>query len=217
MKFKLGNAIEPLANGFIKNNPTFRLVLGTCPTLAVTTAATNGITMGLATTFVLICSNFLISLLRNVIPGKVRIPAYILIIATFVTVVEMVMNKFLPDLYETLGLYIPLIVVNCIIMARAESFANQNKPLPSVMDGLGQGLGFTMSITFISIVREFLGAGSFFGMELPGLAEYAMSIFIMPAGAFLIFGFLMVLFNTAVKAFEKRKEARQSADGGHAL
>lgn len=202
---KLKGVIEPFTDGFVKNNPTFRLVLGTCPTLAVTTSAMNGITMGLATTFVLMCSNLLISILRNVIPGKVRIPAYILIIATFVTVVDMTMKKFLPDLHATLGLYIPLIVVNCIIMARAESFANHNAPLPSVMDGLGEGLGFTLSITLISIVREFLGAGAFFGMAIPGLAEYAMSIFIMPAGAFLVFGFMIVVFNIAVNAFEKRK------------
>jgi len=211
---KFRAAIEPFSNGFVKNNPTFRLVLGTCPTLAVTTSAVNGITMGLATTFVLICSNFLISLLRNIIPGKVRIPAYILIIATFVTVVDMTMKKFLPDLHATLGLFIPLIVVNCIIMARAESFANQNAPLPSVLDGLGEGFGFTLSITFISIVREFLGAGSFFGMEIPGLSSLAMSIFIMPAGAFLVFGFLMVIFNMAVKAFEKKK--LRGAQGGQA-
>jgi electron transport complex protein RnfE len=208
---KFRAVIEPFANGFVKNNPTFRLVLGTCPTLAVTTSAMNGITMGLATTFVLMCSNLLISLLRNIIPSKVRIPAYILIIATFVTVVDMTMKKFIPDLHATLGLYIPLIVVNCIIMARAESFANQNMPLPSVMDGLGVGLGFTLSITLISIVREFLGAGAFFGMTIPGLSDFAMSIFIMPAGAFLVFGFMIVCFNAAVKAFEKRR-----AQGGQA-
>ncbi|MDD3947624.1 MAG: electron transport complex subunit E [Clostridia bacterium] len=214
MKNKLRLTIEPFTNGIAKNNATFRLMLGTCPTLAVTTAAMNGLTMGLATTFVLLCSNFIISLLRNVIPGKVRIPAYILIIATFVTVVDMVMNKFLPELHETLGLFIPLIVVNCIIMARAESFASHNAPLPSVMDGLGVGLGFTLALTLIGLVREFLGAGAFFGIEIPVVADFAMTIFIMPAGAFLVYGFLLVLFNVAVNAFQKKKVAE--AQGGQA-
>lgn len=210
MKSKLRLTLEPFTDGIIKNNPTFRLILGTCPTLAITTAAINGLTMGLATTFVLICSNLMISLLRNIIPSKVRIPVYIIIIATFVTVVDMVMNKFLPDLHKTLGLFLPLIVVNCIIMARAEAFANQNTPLPSALDGMGAGLGFTLSLTFIGIVREFLGAGSFFGIQIPYVGDYAMTIFIMPAGAFLVYGFLMVLFNAAVNAFQKKKQAKQA-------
>ncbi|HPO54195.1 MAG TPA: electron transport complex subunit E [Clostridia bacterium] len=217
MKDRFKGVIEPFSNGIVKNNPTFRLVLGTCPTLAITTAALNGLTMGLATTFVLICSNFLISLLRNVIPDKVRIPAYIMIIAAFVTVVDMVMAKFLPDLHKTLGLYIPLIVVNCIIMARAEAFSNQNAPLPSVMDGLGTGIGFTLALTVMGIIREFLGAGSFFGIEIPYLSNYAMTIFIMPAGAFFVYGFLIVLFNAAVDAIQKKIDAKSAGQKHHVL
>lgn len=212
-KVSLRTLSEPLVNGFTKNNPTFRLVLGTCPTLAVTTSAMNGISMGLATTFVLIGSNAMISLLRNIIPDKVRIPAFILIIATFVTVVQRVMNAYLPDLYASLGLFIPLIVVNCIILARAESFASANPVLPSVLDGLGAGLGFTVSITFMSMVREFVGSGSVFGYAIPALQDLKMTIFIMPAGGFMVFGFLMVVFNQIFNLIEKKKGAKQRQGG----
>lgn len=198
-----------VSDGIFKNNAAFRLVLGTCPTLAVTTSAVNGLSMGLATTFVLICSNFMISLLRRVIPEKVRIPAYVLVIATFVTVVQMVMQKFLPDLNDSLGLFIPLIVVNCVILARAESFAAKNGVFQSALDGIGTGLGFTLALTLIGIVREFLGAAAFFGLEIPFLAPYAMTIFILPAGGFFVFGFLMVAFNLVLSKVEQWNEKRR--------
>jgi electron transport complex protein RnfE len=203
-KLKLNDLVTPFTNGIIKNNVTFRLVLGTCPTLAVTTLAMNGIGMGLAVTFVLVFSNAIVSALRNFIPRKVRIPAYILIIATFSTIVEMVTRAFLPDLYSKLGLFIPLIVVNCILLARVESFASLNRVLPSVMDGLGIGLGFTMSITLMGIIREFIGAGTFFGMPINALinADLPMVIFILPAGGFMVFGFMLVIFNTIVEKIE---------------
>lgn len=203
-KLKLNDLVTPFTNGIIKNNATFRLVLGTCPTLAVTTLAMNGIGMGLAVTFVLVFSNAIVSALRNFIPRKVRIPAYILIIATFSTIVEMVTRAFLPDLYSKLGLFIPLIVVNCILLARVESFASLNRVLPSVMDGLGIGLGFTMSITLMGIIREFIGAGTFFGMPINALinADLPMVIFILPAGGFMVFGFMLVIFNTIVEKIE---------------
>ena len=157
---------KTLLNGIFNENPTFRLVLGMCPTLSITYQASNGIGMGLATTFVLVFSNLVISLLRNLIPEKIRIPAFIVIIATFVTVVEMVMQAFLPSLYDTLGVFISLIVVNCIIFARAEAFAFKNPPLLSAMDGLGMGLGFTMAITLLSCIRELLGSGHHFRRPL---------------------------------------------------
>jgi electron transport complex protein RnfE len=198
-----------LTNGLLKNNPVFRLVLGTCPTLAVSTMAINGIAMGLAATFVLICSNMLVSALRKVIPDKVRIPAFVLIIATFVTVVEMVMRKFLPDLYAEMGLFIALIVVNCIILARAEAFASTNTVLDSALDGLGMGLGFTLSLTLIGIVRELLGQGKFFGIAVPFVKEFAMSVFVIPAGGFLVFGLLMAAFNHIYAKAEERKNNKK--------
>ncbi len=207
----LSEIVAPLPAGIVKNNPVFRLVLGTCPTLAVTTSAINGLSMGLATTFVLIGANAIVSLLRNFIPQKVRIPCFILVIATFSTVVEMVMNYALPDLYETLGLFIPLIVVNCIVLARAESFASVNPVLPSMMDGLGIGLGFTVSLTFMGLFREFLGAGSVFGYAIPGLQDVAMTIFILPAGGFLAFGLLMVVYNQIFDAIDRKRAARRAA------
>ncbi|MEG1612853.1 MAG: electron transport complex subunit E [Clostridia bacterium] len=184
-----------VSNGIIKNNPIFRLVLGMCPTLALSTAAMNGIYMGLAVTFVLICSNALISLLRKVIPDKVRIPAFVLIIATFVTLIDMILGRFMPDVYEILGLYLPLIVVNCIILARAEAFASSNKVIDSALDGLGMGLGFTLSLTVIGAIREFIGAGSVFGFELGALPNVAMSVVVMAPGGFLTLGLLMALLN----------------------
>ena len=199
-------------NGIITENPTFRLVLGTCPTLAVTTSAINGLGMGLAATFVLLCSNVLISLLRNIIPDKVRIPAYITIIATFVTVIDMLLAKFVPGLYESLGLFIPLIVVNCIILGRAEAFASKHPVGLSALDGLGMGLGFTCSLTLLGIIREFIGAGSFFGMEIPWLSQFKMIIFILPAGGFMTFGLVMALINYIDgKNKAKKKLALESA------
>ncbi|MCR4725719.1 MAG: electron transport complex subunit E [Clostridia bacterium] len=194
-----------LTNGVVKSNPTFRLVLGTCPTLAVTTQAINGLAMGAAVTFVLLCSNVMISLLKNVIPDRVRIPAYVVIIATFVTVVQMVMQKFLPSLYDALGVFLPLIVVNCIILARAEAFASCNPVLDSALDGIGMGFGFTLSLTFIGIVRELLGAGSFFNLPIGSLGNVSMTVFILPAGGFLVYGTLMALVNFLTRLAENRK------------
>ena len=174
-----------LFNGIIPENPTFRLVLGTCPTLAVTTSALNGLGMGAAATFVLICSNLVISLLRNFIPDKVRIPAFIVVICTFVTMVQLFMQAFIPALYEALGIFIPLIVVNCIILARAEAFASKNGPVASVMDGLGMGLGFTLSLTVMGAIRELIGNGSIFGLNLLGASYEPMLLIIMASGGFL--------------------------------
>ena len=185
-------------NGIITENPTFRLVLGTCPTMAVTTSAINGVGMGLAATFVLIGSNTVISLLRRFIPDKIRIPAFIVVIASFVTVVEMLMKAYTPPLYEALGVFIPLIVVNCIILGRAEAFASKNTPLDSVLDGVGIGLGFTLSLTAVGAVREILGSGAIFGISL-GTADYMPLIFVLAPGAFLVLGYLMVLFNKLAK------------------
>ena len=193
-------------NGILGENPTFRLVLGTCPTLAVTTAAINGVGMGLAATFVLVMSNIVISLLRNFIPDNVRIPAFIVVICTFVTIVQMLLQAFLPALYDALGLFIPLIVVKCIILARAESFASKNPVLASAMDGLGMGLGFTLSITLIAIVREVIGAGSIFGVQILPESYQPMLLMIMPAGGFITFGLLLGIINTIVLRHTARKE-----------
>mgnify|MGYP000969606116 CR=1 FL=1 len=194
-----------LVNGIFNENPTFRLVLGMCPTLAVTTAAVNGIGMGLATTFVLIGSNFVISLLKDFIPSKIRIPSFVVIIATFVTITGMVMEAYLPDLYESLGLFIPLIVVNCIILARAELFASKNKPLASAVDGLGIGLGFTLSLTLVGSIREILGAGTWFGMKVTSAAYQPAVIMILPPGAFITLGLLMALINKITASHAKRE------------
>lgn len=182
-----------ITKGFIKDNPTFVLVLGMCPTLATTTSAMNGLEMGLATMFVLILSNIFISLIAPVVPDKVRIPVYIVVIATFVTVLQLAMQAFVPDVYETLGLFIPLIVVNCIVLGRAEAFANKNSVVDSALDGIGIGLGFTLSLTVIGIVREILGSGSVFGWKF--IAGDGILAFVMAPGAFLVLGYLMVLFN----------------------
>ena len=190
-------------NGLFKENPTFVLFLGMCPTLAVTTAAINGLGMGLSTMAVLICSNVFISLLRNFIPEKVRIAAYVVVIASFVTVVEMLMKAYVPALSKSLGLYIPLIVVNCIILGRAEAFASKNGIIASAFDGLGMGLGFTMALTLIGAIRELLGAGSFFGMALPIPNFQPMSIMIMPPGAFLTLAIIVMVINI----IKKRKGA----------
>ncbi|MCR4659340.1 MAG: electron transport complex subunit E [Bacteroidales bacterium] len=183
-----------IKNGLIKENPTWVLILGMCPTLATTTSAVNGMSMGLATTFVLMMSNIVISLLKSVIPDKVRIPAFIVIIATFVTIVQLVMQAFLPALYDSLGLFIPLIVVNCIVLGRAEAFASKNNVWHSFIDGLFMGLGFTWALTLLGMVRELLGGGSFFGMSLIGGAD-GMLLFILPPGGFLCLGLLMALIN----------------------
>ena len=185
--------ISLITKGFVKDNPTFSLVLGMCPTLATTTSAMNGLEMGLATMFVLILSNIVISLVAPVVPDKVRIPVYIVIIATFVTVLQLLMQAYVPAVYETLGLFIPLIVVNCIVLGRAEAFAHKNSVVDSALDGLGIGRGFTMSLTVIGIVRESLGSGSVFGWKF--IAGDGILAFVMAPGAFLVLGYLMVLFN----------------------
>ena len=195
------------SDGFITNNPTLKLVLGTCPTLALTTAASNGIGMGLAVTFVLLCSNVLISLLKNVIPSKTRIPAFILIIATFVTIVKLVLDKFIPSLYDSLGVYLPLIVVNCIILGRAESFASKNPVLDSALDGIFMGLGFTVSITLMGIVREVLGAGAIFGVKL---WDFEIGFFASSAGAFFTYGIFIAVFNYVLnKIADKKKKSNK--------
>ena len=188
-------AKDIIKNGLIKENPTWVLVLGMCPTLATTTSAINGLSMGLATTFVLMMSNIVISLLKSVIPDKVRIPAFIVVIATFVTIVQMVMKGFMPEMYATLGLFIPLIVVNCIVLGRAEAFASKNGVWHSAVDGLFMGLGFTWALTLLGMVRELLGTGCFFGMSLIGEDNDGMLLMILPAGGFICLGFLMAFIN----------------------
>lgn len=187
--------VKFLTNGLLKENPTFVLVLGTCPTLAVTTAAINGIGMGAATTFVLVCSNLIISLLKNYIPDKVRIAAFIVVIATFVTIVDLVMKAYTPDLYKALGIFIPLIVVNCIILGRAEAFAQKNGVWPSVLDGLGMGIGFTLAITLLASIREILGNGSLFNIRLFGENAITILVFVLPPGAFVTYGLLIAIIN----------------------
>ena len=181
--------------GINNENPTFRMVLGMCPTLAITTAVSNGIGMGLATTAVLVCSNLFISLLRKVIPDEIRIPAFIVVIATFVTIVQLVIKAFLPALDAALGMFIPLIVVNCIIFGRAEAFAFKNKPLASVADGLGMGIGFTCAITLICAVRELFGAGTLLGVQVMPAGYMPMDLLVKPAGGFIVFGLMMALMN----------------------
>jgi len=195
LEVKTVNLWKNFSNGLIKENPTFRLVLGTCPTLAITTAVFNGIGMGIAATAVLVGSNLIISLIRKVIPNEIRIPIFVIVIATFTTIVQMVIKAFSPALDKSLGLYIPLIVVNCIIIARAEAFAVKNSPINSIMDGLGMGLGFTVAITIISTVREVLGAGTFLGMPLFGEGFEPALIAILPPGGFLAFGLSIAAFN----------------------
>jgi electron transport complex protein RnfE len=188
-------------NGLWKENPTVVLVLGTCPTLAVTTEAINGLGMGAATTFVLIFSNLFVSLLKNLIPDKVRIAAFVLIIATFVTIVDLVMKAFTPDLYNALGVFIPLIVVNCIILGRAEAFAQKNAAIPSILDGLGMGIGFTLALTFMASFRELLGNGTIFGLKMVAEQASTILLFILPPGAFFAFGYMIAGAN-----FIKRKQ-----------
>ena len=189
----MANKLSLITKGFIKDNPTFSLVLGMCPTLATTTSAMNGLEMGLATLFVLVLSNMAISLLAPLVPDKVHIPVYIVVIAAFVTVLQLLMQAYVPAVYSTLGLFIPLIVVNCIVLGRAEAFANKNSVIDSACDGLGIGIGFTMSLTVIGIIREILGSGSVFGFKF--IAGDGILAFVMAPGAFLVLGYLMVLFN----------------------
>lgn len=188
-----------IKNGIIKENPTFVLMLGMCPTLATTTSAINGMSMGLATMFVLICSNLAISLIKNLTPDMVRIPVFIVVIASFVTILQMVMQAYVPGIYATLGIYIPLIVVNCIILGRAEAFAAKNGALESLMDGIGIGLGFTIGLTVLGLCREILGAGSAFGVVLVP-ETYNMLMFVLPPGAFITLGFLIAIINKIKKA-----------------
>ena len=185
--------LKVFSNGLLKENPSLRLVLGTCPTLAVTTLAVNGLGMGLAATFVLVCSNIAISALRKIIPDKVRLPAYITVIATFVTVLQMLVKAFVPALDSALGIFLPLIVVNCIILGRAEMFASQNSIGLSALDGLGMGLGFTGTLVVMGSVREVLGAGTLFGVQVMPAAVDPMTVFITPPGGFFVFGCLMAL------------------------
>lgn len=187
------NQWKNFSKGFIRENAVFTLFLGLCPTLGVTTSAVNGLGMGLATTFVLVMSNLVVSVIKNLIPDKVRIPAFIVIIASFVTVVELVMKGYVPALFDALGLFIPLIVVNCLVLGRAEAFASKNTIWTSLVDGMGMGLGFTMALTVLGAVRELLGSGAFFGMKL--ISGDALLLFILPPGAFIALGYLIVLAN----------------------
>ena len=193
------NNFKVLMNGIVKDNPTFVLLLGMCPTLGTTSSAINGMGMGLATMFVLICSNVVISAIKNLIPDMVRIPSFIVVIASFVTLLQMVMQAYVPALYATLGLFIPLIVVNCIVLGRAEAFAAKNNPVASFFDGLGMGLGFTIALTLLGAVREFLGTGKIFNLTiLP--EEYGMLVFVLAPGAFIALGYLIALVNSFKKA-----------------
>lgn len=184
-----------MTKGIVKENPTFVLMLGMCPTLGTTTSAMNGLGMGVATLFVLTLSNMAISLIKNLIPDKIRIPSFIVVIAAFVTIVQLCMEAYTPGLYNTLGVFIPLIVVNCIILGRAEAFASKNNVLDSALDGLGVGLGFTLSLTVLGAVRELLGSGSIFGMKLPFVEGDGILLFVLAPGAFIALAYLMVIFN----------------------
>ena len=219
----MNNCTERLYNGIIKENPTFVLMLGMCPTLAVTTSAINGMGMGLSTTAVLVLSNMLISMLRKVIPDSLRIPAFIVIVASFVTIVDFLLEGFMPSFYSALGLYIPLIVVNCIILGRAESYASKNPVLPSIFDGIGMGLGFTVGLTCIGVVREIIGSGKAFGQQILPLADAAtgkagyvpVTIFILAPGAFLVLAGLTALQNRVKRnAAKKGKKVVETAGCG---
>lgn len=194
-------SLKHFTNGLLRENPLFVMVLGCCPALAVTSSATNGLGMGLATTFVLLSSNTLVALLKNLIPDKVRIPCFIVVIATFVTITDMVMQAFTPDLYKALGIFIPLIVVNCVILGRAEAFAQKNRLLPSVLDGIGMGIGFTMALTLLGGIREILGNGSLFDIKFVAADAKTILLFILAPGAFITFGFLIAITNILKKKF----------------
>ncbi len=211
----MNKCTERIFNGLVKENPTFVLMLGMCPTLAVTTSAINGIGMGLSTTAVLIMSNMLISMLRKIIPDSVRMPAFIVVVASFVTIVDFLLEGFVPSLYDSLGLYIPLIVVNCIILGRAESYASKNPVLPSIFDGVGMGLGFTVGLTSIGIVRELIGAGQIFGFQVMPDSYEPFTIFILAPGAFFVLACLVALQNKVKRNLAKKgKEVPKTAGCG---
>ena len=193
------NQWKNFSKGFFKDNPVFVMLLGMCPTLGVTTSAVNGLGMGLATTFVLVMSNIVVALIKDFIPDKVRIPSFIVVIASFVTIVEMVMQAYLPALFEALGLFIPLIVVNCLVLGRAEAFASKHKLISSIIDGLGMGLGFSMALTMLGAVRELFGSGQIFGWTLYS-EDYGMLVFVLAPGAFIALGYLTALINKVRKA-----------------
>jgi len=215
-KLKKNTPLERLWNGIIKENPTFILMLGMCPTLAITTSAINGVGMGLSTAAVLVMSNLVISLLRKIIPGQVRMPAYIVIVASFVTIIEMLLHAFVTPVYDSLGIFIPLIVVNCIILGRAEAYASKNKVIPSIFDGLGMGLGFTLALTLIGLLREFLGAGTLFGMQVIPDVIPPIAIFVLAPGAFFVLACLTALQNklNAPSATNKPEAEISMACGG---
>lgn len=200
------NKLSYLINGIIKENPVFVLVLGTCPTLAVTTSIIGAFSMGIAAMVVLICSNMAISALRNIIPDKVRIPCYIVVIAGFVTIVSMIMQAYLPELYDLLGIYLALIVVNCIILGRAEMFASKHTVLESAMDGVGMGIGFTLALLSMAVIREVIGNGTFMGMAIPFLENYTINIFKMAPGGFMVFGIMIALVNFFTKGRAIKKK-----------
>ncbi|MDR0468892.1 MAG: electron transport complex subunit E [Peptococcaceae bacterium] len=202
------NIVDEIKRGVIVENPLFVQVLGTCPSLALTTSVTNALGMGVAFTAVLICSNLVISLIRKLVPNEIRIPSYIVVIASFVTLCEMVMNAFSPTLYSALGIFIPLIVVNCVILGRAEAYAGKNKPLPSVIDGVVMGIGYTCAIALMATIREILGTGAFMGIDLFGSGFVPVLIMILPAGAFITMGFLFAFF-----AFLKNRKAKVAGRG----
>ena len=210
----MNKCMERLYNGLVKENPTFVLMLGMCPTLAVTTSAINGVGMGLTTTVVLVMSNMLISMLRKIIPDSVRMPAFIVVVASFVTIVQFLLEGFIPSLYDSLGLYIPLIVVNCIILGRAESYASKNPVLPSIFDGIGMGLGFTIGLTSIGIVREVIGAGQIFGKQIMPSSYEPVTIFILAPGAFFVLAGLVAIQNKVRRnAANKGKETVKTGCG----
>ena len=210
----MNKCVERLYNGLVKENPTFVLMLGMCPTLAVTTSAINGVGMGLTTTVVLVMSNMLISMLRKIIPDSVRMPAFIVVVASFVTIVQFLLEGFIPSLYDSLGLYIPLIVVNCIILGRAESYASKNPVLPSIFDGIGMGLGFTIGLTSIGIVREVIGAGQIFGKQIMPSSYEPVTIFILAPGAFFVLAGLVAIQKKVKRnAANKGKETVKTGCG----
>ena len=209
----MNKCLERLYNGLIKENPTFVLMLGMCPTLAVTTSAINGLGMGFTTTVVLVMSNMLISMLRKIIPDSVRMPAFIVVVGSFVTIVQFLLEGFIPSLYDSLGLYIPLIVVNCIILGRAESYASKNPVLPSIFDGIGMGLGFTVGLTSIGIVREILGAGQAFGKQIMPASYEPITIFILAPGAFFVLAGLVAIQNKVKLSAAKRGKKVEEKSG----
>ena len=209
---KANSPLERLYNGIIKENPTFVLMLGMCPTLAVTTSAKNGFGMGMTTMVILALSNLMISMLRKMIPDSVRMPAYIVVVASFVTIVQFLLQGFIPSLYDSLGIYIPLIVVNCIILGRAEAYASKNPPFLSVMDGVGMGLGFTIALLLIGMVRELVGAGTLFGIQVTPEAYNPVGIFVKAPGAFLVLAFLVAIMN-AVGMKTRANKVVEGCDG----